>query len=146
MGRTYTYGDFTQAFLRRIGHRWVSVHRKRAMLCWLYAEGAGGKYNPMNSTLRMPGSTTINSHGVQNYVSFEQGVEACAETLLYGARNDVHGYRKIKRRIRLNASATNILRAVEESAWGTGGLALRVLRENGKRNIDGYWHLPLPTQ
>lgn len=144
--RVYTYGDFVAAFLPRIGHRWVSVHRRRAMLCWLYAEGAGGDFNPMNTTLPMPGSRPINSVGVQSYVSFEQGVEAAARTLLYGSKNNLYGYRPIKRRIRLNAPASAILQAVEASAWGTGGLALRVLRENGKKNIDRYWYLPLPSQ
>jgi hypothetical protein len=146
MGRVYTYGDFIKAFLPKIGMGWISVHRKRALLSWMYAEGAGGDFNPLNSTLPKPGSHAINSVGVQSYVSFQQGVEATAETLNYGARNNQYGYSKIKRRLRLNLPARHILEAVEESAWGTGGLARRVLLENGKKAVDGYWHRRLPSQ
>lgn len=146
MGRTYTYGDFIKAFLPAIGLKWISVHRKRALLAWMYAEGAGGRYNPLNTTLPKPGSYAINSAGVQSYVSFQQGVEATAETLNYGARNNVFGYRKIKRRLRFNRPARHVLEAVEDSAWGTGGLARRVLVENGKSTVDTYWYRLLPSQ
>jgi hypothetical protein len=68
----------------------------------------------------MPGSTDYNSISpgvaVQNYVSAKQGVEATIKTLRYPH----HGYGKIIRRLRLNASAENICRAIAESDWGTG--------------------------
>lgn len=40
--------------------------------------------NPMSSTLRMPGSTTYNSVGVQNYPTASEGAEATALTLKDG--------------------------------------------------------------
>jgi len=139
-----TYATWVRYFLPKIGCKripligYMSKHRTRAMYCWMYAEGHGGRFNPLNSTLQKPGSVTINSAGVQSYVSFEQGVEATAETLNYGADRNVFGYRKIRRRLRINAPAKYVLAAIEDSKWGTGGLALRVLKENGKSNIDGY--------
>jgi hypothetical protein len=40
--------------------------------------------NPMSSTLRMPGSTTYNSIGVQNYPTASEGAHATALTLANG--------------------------------------------------------------
>jgi hypothetical protein len=39
------------------------------------------KYNPFNTTLRLSGSTTYNTVGVQNYSDINQGVQATADTL-----------------------------------------------------------------
>lgn len=140
----YTYEQFARALLPKVGCKRVpfvgllTKRRARALYCHMYAEGHGGAFNPMNSTLQRPGSRAINSVGVQDYVSFAQGVEATAETLNYGARKNVYGYRPIRRRLRFNASAKSVLEAVENSLWGTGGLAREVWEKNGKANIDGY--------
>lgn len=55
-----------------------------------WAEREGGMwhnnamYNPWNTTMREPGSTSINSIGVQSYGSWNQGLAATAETLRNG--------------------------------------------------------------
>lgn len=140
----YTYEQFARALLPKIGCKKVpfvgmlTKHRARALYCWMYAEGEGGRFNPLNTTLPRPGSHSINSHGVQSYVSFHQGVEATAETLNYGARKNLYGYRPIRRRLRFNVPAKWVLGAVEDSQWGTHGLAREVWAKNGKANIDGY--------
>ena len=48
---------------------------------WRQAEGGMAKYNPFNTTLRLSGSTTYNTVGVQNYSDINQGVQATADTL-----------------------------------------------------------------
>jgi hypothetical protein len=44
----------------------------------------GSSWNPMASTLQMPGSTAYNSAGVQNYASAAEGAQATALTLADG--------------------------------------------------------------
>lgn len=89
---------------------------RRAGMAWMQAEGGDSRHNPLNTSLRMPGSTTVNDHGVQNYVSDEQGIEATVTTL----REAGHNYERIVRRLRLNAAPWAIVDAIIESDWGTG--------------------------
>lgn len=96
-----------------------------AGVSWIQAEGGTALWNPLNTTQRMPGSWNYNSVGVQNYVSFEQGLEATVKTILQ-ARTSL-GYYLILERLRASARPSSTLRAVEKSQWGTGGLALKVL-------------------
>lgn len=44
----------------------------------------GAENNPLDSTLPMPGSSAINSVGVQNYPSAAEGARATAETIRNG--------------------------------------------------------------
>lgn len=124
-GRTYTREDFARALLPKIGAR-ASKRNLVALVAWQRAEGIAGKFNPLNTTLDAPDATDFNSVGVKNYVSFLQGVEATAKTLNYGADRGLYGYRPIRKRLRGNSFAWLTLRAVERSAWGTGGLAAEV--------------------
>lgn len=124
-----TRGDYLAELLHL--YRWERTeHRVRAFAAWMQAEGNGGRFNPMNTTHTMPGSTDFNSVGVQNYVSLKQGAEAFKITLGYGAEHHLYGYDKIFHRLAVNASAGNILDAVAASSWGTGEGALHVLRED----------------
>jgi hypothetical protein len=131
---TYTREDFARALLPKIGAR-ATKRNLVALVAWQRAEGIAGVWNPLGSTLDMPGATDFNSVGVKNYVSFLQGVEATARTLNYGADRGLYGYRAIRKRLRGNSFAWLTLRAVEKSAWGTGGLAKRV-RGDVLRNWD----------
>lgn len=115
-----------------------------ALVSWMQAEGGSAAYNPLNTTLLMPGSTNYNSVGVQNYTSFRQGIEATAYTLNYGADRGLYGYKPIRRRLRRSAWAKWTLTAVERSVWGTGGLALRCL-PMVKRNWDYFRNLPIAS-
>jgi hypothetical protein len=54
---------------------------------WAYNEGGAGlannaAYNPLNTTVTAPGSTSINSVGVQSFPSAAAGIAATAQTLL----------------------------------------------------------------
>jgi hypothetical protein len=132
----YTRKDFAEAFLKELGAP-VTKRNLWALLSWMQAEGNAGKFNPLNTTQEMPGATNFNSVGVKNYTSFEQGVEATVDTLNWGADRDKFGYKPIRRRLKKNAWARNTLMAVEDSMWGTGGLALQCLRFV-KRSFESY--------
>lgn len=136
-----TREQYARAFLARI-----NAPRLRrnlwALVAWMQAEGGNARFNPLNTTLKMPGSTDYNSVGVQNYVTLDQGLEATVRTLTYGAEHNLFGYRPIRRRLRLCRFAAYTLTAVENSAWGTGGLALQCL-PGVKRDWDHYRNLPI---
>lgn len=121
--------------------------RKRnlwALVSWMQAEGGSADFNPLNTTLEMPGATNYNSVGVKNYVSLDQGVKATARTLNYGADRNLYGYKPIRKRLRGLSSAALTLRAVERSVWGTGGLALQCL-PMVKRNWSHFRNLPIAS-
>jgi hypothetical protein len=140
-----TRDTFARAFLREIEAP-VKQHNLIALVAWMQAEGLGGSYNPLNTTLHMPGSTRFNFADVQNYVDFDQGVRATARTLVEGAHkaDDPFGYRAILRRLRANAPARYTLKAVEVSAWGTGGLAL-ACRKQTVNHYDHFAAMPIAT-
>lgn len=118
-------GEFTTAVTTEL-HAPVTLHTRRALQAELQAEGGFARNNPFNTTLRLPGSTTYNFVGVQNYINPAQGVEATVKTL----KEQGHGYEKIRRRLRANAPAGSIVRAFGESAWGTNlSLVLAVLED-----------------
>jgi hypothetical protein len=100
-------------------------HNAWALVSWMQAEGGNATWNPLNCTQKMPGSTDYNSVGVQNYVTYEQGLEATVKTIL--STNPNFNYGPIRNALRTNDRANITLKAVEDSAWGTGGLALKVL-------------------
>jgi len=120
-----TRGEFTQQVTKKLGAE-VTLHTRRAWAAELQAEGGSAKFNPTNTTLRLPGSTNYNSVGVQNYTSAEQGIEATVKTL----KQQCCGYYKIRRRLRANLSARKIVRGFGESEWGTNlTLVLAVLED-----------------
>jgi hypothetical protein len=83
----------------------------------MQAEGGDVANNPINTTMHMPGSTRFNSADVQNYPTAEIGIQATVKTLKLKG----HGYEKIVSLMKANAPATDIVKAVGESDWGTGG-------------------------
>ena len=96
-----------------------------AGVSWIQAEGGTARWNPLNTTQRMPGSWDYNSVGVQNYPDFETGLAATVKTI--EQTNPALGYVAILTRLRRDARPASTLKAVEASQWGTGGLALKVL-------------------
>lgn len=138
-----TREDFARLFLEAIDAP-VTQRNLWAVVSWCQAEGSEARFNPLATTQEMPGATNFNYKGVKNYKTLEQGVEATAKTLNYGADRDIYGYKPIRRRLRRNVWAYWTLRAVEDSIWGTGGLALRCL-PGVKRHWDHYRNLPIAT-
>lgn len=121
---------FTDALTRSVGAE-VTLHTRRAWAAQCASEtprSGGAKFNPLNTTLRMPGSTDFNTLpngiAVQNYVSAEQGLEAAIRTF----KEHGFGYGPIRRALRANADATDIVTAMGNSSWGTElALVLAVL-------------------
>lgn len=148
IGRRTTRGQFTFHLMPLWGvplviHGGRSVvhdHNLLAMMAWAQAEGQGGRFNMLNCTMREEGSTTFNTVGVQNYPSFQTGLLAHAQTLNIGARDHEFGYDDIRHALHIHAAPAVVLRAVEQSSWGTGGLALRVYEETPNEVLRGYRH------
>lgn len=85
-----------------------------AVRAWEGAEGTFSRYNnPLDSTQREPGSYSVNSVGVQHYVSTAQGEQATVKTLFNGY------YPGIIAALRVGSSAQAVASAVAASRWGT---------------------------
>lgn len=125
----------------RVNGRWhVHPNDWLSGMAWAQAEGDAGRLNLLNCTQVEPGSWPFNSVGVQNYDSRGDGLAAHGHTLNWGADHGEHGYDAIRRALRSHASPSIVLRAVEQSAWGTGGLALRVYEETPDATLMTYRH------
>jgi len=111
---------FYEAVLRGIGAP-ITGNTLAALYAWRQAEGGKAAYNAFNTTWRLAGSTTYNSHGVQNYTSPQQGVEATVKTLL-GSK-----YTGVVRALREDRSPEEVAAAVIASPWGTKDLLTRVV-------------------
>ena len=118
--------EFANALLARLKAP-TTRRNRQAMVAWMQTEGYGGKNNPLNTTMPMPGSTIFNTHGVRNYVSIDDGVEAAARTLLQSDAR--YGYAKVIERFRNSRPPARTLQALIDSSWGTTDLVLRVLED-----------------
>jgi hypothetical protein len=109
------------ALLNAIGAP-VTSQNLEAIVSWETAEGGGfgnrAAFNPLNTTLPMPGSHPITAIGVQAYTSSSQGLSATVNTLRGGA------YRGIIAALKAGNSAQAVERAVAASPWGTGSFLL----------------------
>ena len=139
--------DWARSFLK-----WadlpVTKHNLWALVAWEAAEGGhynssgewigGAKWNPLNTTQNWQGATDFNWVGVKNYVTEEDGLNATLKTI----KGVGHGYEAILYNLEKDAAAADTLKAVEASAWGTGGLALRILHDV-KNHWDSYSKKPI---
>jgi murein DD-endopeptidase MepM/ murein hydrolase activator NlpD len=120
-GALNTPRNFAVALLNAIGAP-VTSQNLLAIVSWETAEGGGfgnrAQFNPLNTTLQMPGSHAINAVGVQAYTSSSQGLTATINTLRGGA------YRGIVAALKAGNSAQAVERAVAASPWGTGNFLL----------------------
>ena len=137
-----TRAEWAKMILPRWGAP-VTRRNKIVIASWIQAEGGTARANPLNCIWPMPGATLYNQvPGVKNYVSLEQGLEATARTLNYGADHHQYGFRPIRHHLRSNSPAAVTLEAVEDSQWGTGGLALRCL-PGVRAHWDDYRNRPI---
>lgn len=114
-GMTISYGQWAQDFLATLGAP-VSRSNLVAVVAWEAAEGTLATWNPLATTMRMPGATVYNSHGVRNYLSKEQGIEASIKTV----RLPNHGYEAIISSLKASAPAMDTGRAINRSDWCRG--------------------------
>lgn len=96
-------------------------HNANALVSWAAAEGGNAWWNPLNTTLYMVGSWDYNWAHVKNYGTFSVGLSATAKTLQQA------NFAQILAHLKAGDPAKQTLEAVEQSDWGTGGLALQVL-------------------
>lgn len=101
----------------------------------------GAKFNPFDTTLKMPGSTDFNSVGVQNFVSFDQGVQASVLTLTEGTR-----YATALRRLHgpivdAVAHAEGVLNDLMVEGWGSINLSLV---KQVEKDFNFYAELKIP--
>lgn len=114
---------FAEAVLSSLGLPQTSSN-VQALVAWQKKEGGnwqnGARFNPLNTTLRLPGSTVMsggNSAGVQSYTSWDQGVQATAETLR------MSNYSGIRQVLAQSGGCSALSQAVANSPWGTGSFA-----------------------
>jgi hypothetical protein len=88
------------------------------MVAWQTAEGARASFNPLDTSLPMPGATNFNSVGVKNYVSQAQGLTATIRTLEGSPAS--YGYGPIVAGLRACADPMLTARAVRDSLWCHG--------------------------
>jgi hypothetical protein len=115
--------DFYKKVLSCVGAK-PTKDNMSFMYAWRQAEGGKASNNPFNTTHKMPGSTTYNSHKVQNYKSSEDGIQATCKTLNNGRYNDiVNGLKD-------DIGLFKLSRMKGLKTWGTGELLAKV--------ADGY--------
>jgi hypothetical protein len=111
---------FYRALLRGIGGS-PTPATLQFLYAWRQAEGGTARYNPFNTTQRMPGSSAYNTVGVQHYPDPQTGVNATVKTILNGR------YANLVAALRAGTSSRAMVQALAASPWGTGDLARRVL-------------------
>lgn len=114
-GMTISYGAWAASFLTALGAP-TSRDNLVAVVAWQAAEGTMATWNPLATTKAMPGATVYNSHGVKNYRSKEQGIEASIMTLRLPNR----GYEPVIASLRSGAAAMETGWAINRSLWCRG--------------------------
>jgi hypothetical protein len=99
----------------------VTQENMKFLFAWRQAEGRGGTNNPFNTTWNLPGSTVMNSAGVRNYRSAQDGLVATIKTLKNGK------YNCILNGLRNDLGADRIAQCESLKTWGTGDLVAKVV-------------------
>ena len=90
----------------------------RVVVAWETAESTLARYNPLATAYALPGAVPANTSGVENFVSFAQGIEATRNTLLGDPGS--FNYVDIVDDLLACASAGKTANAVWNSAWCNG--------------------------
>jgi len=116
-----TAGDqeFAKALLAKAGIA-ATDSSVTALTTWMHWEGGtkNNSFNPLNTTLDMPGAGTFNSKGVKTYGSLQQGVEATYNTLT-GKDASGRGYTTILNDLKAGAPLNQVVSDINNSSWGT---------------------------
>jgi hypothetical protein len=128
--KTTTDDEFYKSILKGIGAP-ITDENMKFFYAWRQAEGGKARNNPFNTTQSKPGSTFYNclkkgvsgcKSGVRNYLSSQDGVDATVRTIKNGR------YQNIINSLKSGDSAEKSALALKSSPWGTGELALKVVR------------------
>ncbi len=95
----------------------VTRENLRLASAWAQAEGGQARWNPWNTTLRVPGSWNYNAVGVQNYRRPVDGISATAMTLANGYYAGILGDMQAGKK---TAAAIVHDNAAQFDKWGTG--------------------------
>lgn len=124
-GVNTTTGNFATDLLTTLGLP-TTAQNIAAINAWHQAEGGNASFNPLNTTQGASGASDYNSVGVKNYTSYQQGVQATAQTLTNGH------YANILNALKAGNDAQAVASAVGASPWGTSGsLMSKVLAQGG---------------
>jgi hypothetical protein len=108
--------DFAVALVKTLGDP-LTAQNIQAIVAWCQREGGAwnspAHFNPLNTSLKMPGSHAINGDGVQSYTSWSEGLTATVATL-NGA-----SYRRILAALSAGTSVQAVENAIAASPWGT---------------------------
>ena len=119
-----------------------------ALTTWQQHEGGhwnnSASFNPLNTTLDMGNSQSMNSVGVKRYNSWEEGVQATVKTLT-GANAGSRGYTDIVNALKSGASTEAILSAISNSAWVTGKTGQNSYKGFKGGGTPGAPGIPNPT-
>ena len=116
-------GKWAHDFLTKLGKP-TTPENIRAVEAWQQAEsgGGGGKFNPLNTTQGgYQGESNLNSVGVKNYQSYEDGIAANVQVINNGY------YKPILDALSSGKSAMAVAQAIAQTPWGTGGGVVNVL-------------------
>lgn len=112
-----TYGAWAGLFLKTMGVSGCHANRV-AVVAWQYSEFTQAAWNPLATTVPMPGSTVYNSSNVQNYPSLEEGLQATKTTIDQGLSS--YGYGGIVTALAACADPMTTASAVNASSWCAG--------------------------
>jgi len=112
---TITFGHWAQLFLQQIGAPSCDDNLV-VVTAWQVNEYTAAVWNPLATTLDMPGSTLYNTAGVKNYTTLWQGLDASQLTLEKGGL----GYGTILDDLRACAPAMTTAAAINASYWCHG--------------------------
>ena len=128
--KTTTDDEFYKSILKGLGAP-ITDENMKFFYAWRQAEGGKARNNPFNTTQSKPGSTFYNclkkgvsgcKSGVRNYLSSQDGIDATVRTIKNGR------YQNIINALKSGDSAEKSAQALKSSPWGTGELALKVVR------------------
>jgi hypothetical protein len=114
-----TYVQWAAAFVERIPAP-ACANNVVAVVAWAEQESTVAGWNPLATTLSLPGATLFNSAGVKNYQTLEQGLDASLMTLQKGLTE--HGYGAIVEALQRCADPVETAVAINASDW-CGGCA-----------------------
>lgn len=115
---SYTPASWASAFLQLAGYRRTPCNIA-AITAWIRAEGSNWAWrNPLDDTRQMPGSRPVNSKHVQDYTSWDRGLNATTATL------SGPDYGSIRAALTAGSDAQAVADAVSASVWGTEPFAV----------------------
>lgn len=109
-----------------------TLENAAALIAQMQAEGGQAKFNPLNTTVKAPGSTDYNTVHVQNFVSWTQGVATTAKTLEQANMVKLHSA------LMKGNSALTYWQALAVSPWGTKPPSGYTI-EAWLSDVDAHW-------